>query len=215
MTRHTAAATDWRQILQLYDQLLAVAPSPVVALNRAVALAEVDGPERALEAVDRLALVDYYLYHAIRADLLRRLGRAPRRSRPTTRPCSEPTTSPSASSCAVSATCYPITDCALGSTVVGRRRVRPGPGSARGAGRTPCAAPAWPRPSWCPQAGRCRRSAAGTVRGCPRRAASCRARQGARAASSRRRRVRMTIASELPRCSFVRSKIAPIVSVTA
>jgi len=71
----TAAATDWRQILQLYDQLMAVAPSPVVALNRAVALAEIAGPAAALALVDGLALGGYYLFHAIRADLLRRLGR--------------------------------------------------------------------------------------------------------------------------------------------
>jgi RNA polymerase sigma-70 factor, ECF subfamily len=72
----TAAATDWRQILALYDQLLALAPSPVVALNRAVAVAEVDGPEAALAEVERLDLGGYHLFHAIRADLLRRLGRA-------------------------------------------------------------------------------------------------------------------------------------------
>jgi RNA polymerase sigma-70 factor (ECF subfamily) len=71
----TAAATDWPQILQLYDQLLAVAPSPVVALNRAVAVAEVAGPTAALAIVDGLDLDSYYLFHAIRADLLRRLGR--------------------------------------------------------------------------------------------------------------------------------------------
>jgi len=73
-----AAATDWSQVLALYDQLLAVAPSPVAALNRAVALAEVDGPGAALTVVDGLAgdgLDRYYLFHAIRADLLRRLGR--------------------------------------------------------------------------------------------------------------------------------------------
>jgi RNA polymerase sigma-70 factor, ECF subfamily len=70
-----SAATDWDQILRLYDQLLAVAPSPVVALNRAVAVAEVDGPAAALTLVDRLDLDGYYLFHAIRADLLRRLGR--------------------------------------------------------------------------------------------------------------------------------------------
>jgi len=70
-----AAATDWNQILALYDQLLAVAPSPVVALNRAVAVAEVDGPAAALALVDDLDLDRYYLFHAIRADLLRRLGR--------------------------------------------------------------------------------------------------------------------------------------------
>jgi RNA polymerase sigma-70 factor (ECF subfamily) len=71
----SASATDWRQILQLYDQLLAMTPSPVVALNRAVAIAEVEGPERALRLVDGLVLDRYYLFHAIRADLLRRLGR--------------------------------------------------------------------------------------------------------------------------------------------
>jgi RNA polymerase sigma-70 factor, ECF subfamily len=70
-----AAATDWWQILQLYDQLLAVAPTPVVALNRAVAVAEVEGPEAALALVDGLDLGGYQLFHAIRADLLRRLGR--------------------------------------------------------------------------------------------------------------------------------------------
>jgi RNA polymerase sigma-70 factor, ECF subfamily len=71
----TAAATDWRQILQLYDQLLALAPSPVVALHRAVAVAEVAGPEAALAIVDGLDLDGYHLFHAIRAELLRRLGR--------------------------------------------------------------------------------------------------------------------------------------------
>jgi RNA polymerase sigma-70 factor (ECF subfamily) len=72
----TAAATDWRQILALYDQLLVIAPTPVVALNRAVALAEVEGPAAGLEAVDVLDLDDYYLFHSIRADLLRRLDRS-------------------------------------------------------------------------------------------------------------------------------------------
>jgi RNA polymerase sigma-70 factor (ECF subfamily) len=71
----TAAATDWRQILALYDQLLALAPGPVVALNRAVAVGEVEGPEAALALVDGLDLDGYRLFHAIRADLLRRLGR--------------------------------------------------------------------------------------------------------------------------------------------
>jgi RNA polymerase sigma-70 factor, ECF subfamily len=70
-----AAATDWQQILQLYNQLLLLTPSPVVALNRAVALAEVEGPEAALALVDGLDLGGYHLFHAIRADLLRRLGR--------------------------------------------------------------------------------------------------------------------------------------------
>ena len=71
----SAAATDWTQILALYDQLFSLAPSPVVALNRAVAVAEVEGPEAALALVDGLALGDYHLFHAIRADLLERLGR--------------------------------------------------------------------------------------------------------------------------------------------
>ena len=71
----SAAATDWRQILQLYDQLLLLAPSPVAELNRAVAVAEVDGPEVALGIVDGLDLDDYHVFHAVRADLLRRLGR--------------------------------------------------------------------------------------------------------------------------------------------
>jgi RNA polymerase sigma-70 factor (ECF subfamily) len=67
--------TDWRQILALHDQLLALAPSPVVELNRAVVVAEVDGAERALERIEPLALEQYHLFHAVRADLLRRLGR--------------------------------------------------------------------------------------------------------------------------------------------
>jgi RNA polymerase sigma-70 factor (ECF subfamily) len=70
-----ADLTDWRQIVQLYDQLLALAPSPIAALNRAVAVAEVDGPAAGLALVDALSLDSYHLYHAIRADLLRRLGR--------------------------------------------------------------------------------------------------------------------------------------------
>jgi RNA polymerase sigma-70 factor (ECF subfamily) len=73
----SAGATDWRQVLQLYDQLMAVAPSPVVALNRAVAVGEIDGPAAALAIVDALALDRYYLWHAIRADLLKRVGRYP------------------------------------------------------------------------------------------------------------------------------------------
>jgi RNA polymerase sigma-70 factor (ECF subfamily) len=70
-----AGRTDWRQILALYDQLLIVAPSPVAALHRAVAVAEIDGPAAALTLVEHLSLDSYYLFHAIRADLLRRLGR--------------------------------------------------------------------------------------------------------------------------------------------
>ena len=70
-----AGDTRWDQILELYDQLMAVAPTPVAALNRAVAVAEVDGPQKALPIVDELGLDRYYLFHAVRADLLRRLGR--------------------------------------------------------------------------------------------------------------------------------------------
>jgi RNA polymerase sigma-70 factor (ECF subfamily) len=70
-----ADEVDWRQILELYDQLLALQPNPIVALNRAVALAEIQGPSAALAIVDRLDLAHYYLFHAIRADLLRRLDR--------------------------------------------------------------------------------------------------------------------------------------------
>ncbi len=75
----TAAATDWSQIVTLYDQLTVLTPTPVVALNRAVALAERDGPGAGLEAVADLAdaLDAYQPYHAIRADLLRRAGRTP------------------------------------------------------------------------------------------------------------------------------------------
>lgn len=71
----TAAATDWRQILQLYDHLVRLSPGPVVDLNRAVAIAEVQGPAAALAIVDGLHLDAYYLFHAIRADLLHRLDR--------------------------------------------------------------------------------------------------------------------------------------------
>ncbi|MCZ4124023.1 RNA polymerase sigma factor [Streptomyces sp. H39-S7] len=71
----STAATDWRQILRLYDQLLTLTPTPVVALNRAVAVAEVEGPEAALPLVEELGLDGYHVFHAIRADLLRRLDR--------------------------------------------------------------------------------------------------------------------------------------------
>jgi RNA polymerase sigma-70 factor, ECF subfamily len=71
----TAAQTDWGQILALYDQLITVSPTPVVALNRCVAVAEVQGPAAALELADQLSLDGYYLFHATRADLMRRLGR--------------------------------------------------------------------------------------------------------------------------------------------
>ena len=71
----TASATDWRQVRQLYDQLLALTPTPVVALHRAVAVAEVDGPGPALALLEGLDLDGYHVFHAVRADLLRRLGR--------------------------------------------------------------------------------------------------------------------------------------------
>jgi RNA polymerase sigma-70 factor, ECF subfamily len=71
----TVEETDWPQIVALYDQLLEVTPMPVVALNRAIAIGEVDGPTAALAVVDQLELDNYYPYHATRADLLRRLGR--------------------------------------------------------------------------------------------------------------------------------------------
>jgi RNA polymerase sigma-70 factor (ECF subfamily) len=79
---HTSARdvrdTDWPQVLALYDQLVRIDPSPVIALNRAIAVAELDGPQVALAAIDRLqdTLAGYHPYHATRADLLRRLGRS-------------------------------------------------------------------------------------------------------------------------------------------
>ena len=78
---HTSARdvrdTDWSQVVALYDQLARLDPSPIIALNRAVAVAEIDGPQVALAAVERLedGLAGYRPYHATRADLLRRLGR--------------------------------------------------------------------------------------------------------------------------------------------
>ena len=75
------ASTDWRQITQLYDQLLRIQPSPVIELNRAVAVAMSEGLEQGLRLVDNLLsrhqLSDYHLAHSARADLLRRLGRMP------------------------------------------------------------------------------------------------------------------------------------------
>ncbi|MGE0138549.1 MAG: RNA polymerase sigma factor [Ilumatobacteraceae bacterium] len=70
-----AAATDWTQIVQLYDQLMAIAPSPIVALNRAVAVAELSGPQDALAAIEHLELDDYQPFHATHGELLRRAGR--------------------------------------------------------------------------------------------------------------------------------------------
>lgn len=71
----TAAETDWRQIVVLYNHLIAIAPSAVVGLNRAVAVAELEGADSALRLVDAIKLPSYHLYHAVRAELLRRLGR--------------------------------------------------------------------------------------------------------------------------------------------
>jgi RNA polymerase sigma-70 factor (ECF subfamily) len=77
---HTSASdvrdTDWSQVVALYDQLVGIDPSPIVALNRAIAIAELDGPKVALALIDRLDLDTYHAYHAARADLLRRLGRS-------------------------------------------------------------------------------------------------------------------------------------------
>jgi len=73
----TAEVTDWSQVLALYDHLVAIAPTPVVRLNRAIALAEVSGAGPALEVVDSLDLGGYYLFHAVRGDLLERLDRPP------------------------------------------------------------------------------------------------------------------------------------------
>jgi RNA polymerase sigma-70 factor (ECF subfamily) len=70
-----ASETDWTQIVRLYDQLLALTPNPVIALNRAVAVGEVDGPGAALTLLDALELDNFYLFHAVRADLLVRLDR--------------------------------------------------------------------------------------------------------------------------------------------
>jgi RNA polymerase sigma-70 factor (ECF subfamily) len=70
----TAEGTDWSQILRLYDQLMAMAPTPVVALNRAVAVAEVDGVTAALDQLEGLDLDGYHLFHATRAELFRRNG---------------------------------------------------------------------------------------------------------------------------------------------
>lgn len=71
----TAADTDWAQIVRLYDRLYALNPTPIVALNRAVAVAETRGPAAALALVDELDLAAHHIFHAVRADLLRRLGR--------------------------------------------------------------------------------------------------------------------------------------------
>ena len=79
---HTSARdvrdTDWSQVVALYDQLVHLDPSPVIALNRAIAVAELDGPEVALAVVDGLGekLAGYHAFHAARADLLRRVGRS-------------------------------------------------------------------------------------------------------------------------------------------
>jgi RNA polymerase sigma-70 factor (ECF subfamily) len=97
---HTSARdmrdTDWSQVLALYDQLIRLDPSPIIALNRAIAVAELDGPDVALAAVDRLEkpLAGYHANHATRADLLRRLGRTRQSPRPTTKQSTWPATRP-------------------------------------------------------------------------------------------------------------------------
>jgi RNA polymerase sigma-70 factor (ECF subfamily) len=70
-----AARTDWSQVVALYDQLLRLAPTDVVRLNRAVAVAELDGPDAALSLLDGLDLTAYAPFHVVRAELLERLGR--------------------------------------------------------------------------------------------------------------------------------------------
>jgi RNA polymerase sigma-70 factor (ECF subfamily) len=72
---HTDPPTDWQQVAALYDQLLSFTDTPVIRLNRAVAIAETEGPRAALELTEALPLEHYHLFHAVRADLLRRLGR--------------------------------------------------------------------------------------------------------------------------------------------
>ena len=97
---HTSARdvrhTDWSQVVALYDQLVRLDPSPIVALNRAIAVAELDGPEVALAAIDRLEhrLAGYHAYHAARADLLRRWAAVRSRARRTTKPSSWRATPP-------------------------------------------------------------------------------------------------------------------------
>ena len=71
----STAETDWAQVVALYDQLMVVAPTPVVALNRAVAVAELSGPDAGLDLVEELRLDRYHLFHSVRGNLLRRLGR--------------------------------------------------------------------------------------------------------------------------------------------
>jgi len=88
--------TDWPQILVLYDQLFALSPTPIVALNRAVALAEVNGPAEALSLVNRLDRTTYYLFHAIRADCSGGSTVPRKRRRPTTPRSPAPRTPPSA-----------------------------------------------------------------------------------------------------------------------
>ena len=97
---HTSARdardTDWSQVVALYDQLVRLDPSPIITPNRAIAVAELDGPEVALAAIDRLEprLAGYHAYHAARADLLRRPAAVRSRARPTTRPSSWQATPP-------------------------------------------------------------------------------------------------------------------------
>src|SRR5262249_5249778 len=73
---HDVRDTDWSQVIALYDQLVRLDPSPIVRLNRAIAVAELDGPEVGLAEVDGLPLEGYHAFHATRAELLRRLARS-------------------------------------------------------------------------------------------------------------------------------------------
>ncbi len=128
----TPAATDWRQILGLYAVLMRLAPSPVIELNHAAALAMVDGPAAALRRVEALAargtLDGYDVLPAVRADLLRRLGRKDEARRPPTRtPCAWRATTPNAAS---SAAAWPSWRAARRQAIGARRNPSPSPDAA-------------------------------------------------------------------------------------
>ena len=106
----TAADTDWRQIVALYDQLMALAPTPVVALQPGGRRGRGRRAGCRLALVDDLDLGSYHLFHAVRADLLGRLGRAPRRPPPTTRRSSSSGTKPSGRSSKVDGRQWPWAD---------------------------------------------------------------------------------------------------------
>ncbi len=138
--------TDWRQILALHDQLLAIAPSPVVQLNRAVVVAEIEGAQKALELIEPLALDQYHLFHAVRAELLRRLGPGTGMpQRPTWRPsraattrarkpfCRRATTPSRRSEFATARPTQPASNCFCGASSVSRKALasRPPPNPVR------------------------------------------------------------------------------------